>query len=843
MSEFTNFSEQAREVFSHSREEALRLGYDYIGTEHILLGIIRETNSTAVRILQNLGIDLRALRRAVEQYATSRNAYSSNIANIPLTKQSEKVIKASYLEASLFNIKVVYSEHILLALLKENEHIAANILNNFDITYDKVYEEITYLYKQENIPHKKHDFQNKAAETNDPMEETRYNPEKKVDKNSKTPVLDNFGRDLTKAAEEGKLDPIIGREKEIERVAQVLSRRKKNNPVLIGEPGVGKTAIAEGLALRIVQKKVSRILFNKRVVTLDLASLVAGTKYRGQFEERMKAIMTELEKAPNVILFIDELHTIVGAGGASGSLDASNMFKPALARGEIQCIGATTLDEYRQYIEKDGALDRRFQKIMVEPTSIEETFQILNNIKQKYEDHHNVIYTPEAIDACVKLSERYITDRFLPDKAIDVLDESGSRVHLSNIQVPKEIEEIEKQIEEIKEKKTQVVKSQRFEEAAKLRDEEKKLLEALERAKLKWEEDSKNLRHTVTEENVAEVVAMMTGIPVTKVATAESEKLLNMANELKGKIIGQDEAVIKLSKAIQRTRAGLKDPKKPIGSFLFLGPTGIGKTELAKELARYLFDTEDALIRIDMSEYMEKFAVSRLVGAPPGYVGYEEGGQLTEKVRRKPFSVVLLDEIEKAHPDVFNILLQVLDDGILTDSMGRKVDFKNTVIIMTSNVGARELKNFGKSVGFTTEDKEKEAQQDNVKRTIQNALRKVFAPEFLNRVDDAIVFNPLEKEHIIQIIDLALAKMFARLEALNYKIEVTYSVKEFLAEKGYDPQYGARPLNRAIQKYLEDPIAEEILKSNLKEGDLLKVDYEKGAEAVTVSVIRKEEVV
>lgn len=843
MSEFTNFSEQAREVFSYSREEALRLGYDHIGTEHILLGIIRETNSIAARILQNLGVDLRALRRTVEQYATSRNAYSSNIANIPLTKQSEKVIKASYLEASLFNMKVVYSEHILLALLKENEHIAANILNNFDITYDKVYEEITYLYKQENIPHKNHDFQNKASETNDPMEETRYNPEKKVDKNSKTPVLDNFGRDLTKAAEEGKLDPIIGREKEIERVAQVLSRRKKNNPVLIGEPGVGKTAIAEGLALRIVQKKVSRILFNKRVVTLDLASLVAGTKYRGQFEERMKAIMTELEKAPNVILFIDELHTIVGAGGASGSLDASNMFKPALARGEIQCIGATTLDEYRQYIEKDGALDRRFQKIMVEPTSIEETFQILNNIKQKYEDHHNVIYTPEAIDACVKLSERYITDRFLPDKAIDVLDESGSRVHLSNIQVPKEIEEIEKQIEEIKEKKTQVVKSQRFEEAAKLRDEEKKLLEALEKAKLKWEEDSKNLRHTVTEESVAEVVAMMTGIPVTKVATAESEKLLNMANELKGKIIGQDEAVIKLSKAIQRTRAGLKDPKKPIGSFLFLGPTGIGKTELAKELARYLFDTEDALIRIDMSEYMEKFAVSRLVGAPPGYVGYEEGGQLTEKVRRKPFSVVLLDEIEKAHPDVFNILLQVLDDGILTDSMGRKVDFKNTVIIMTSNVGARELKNFGKSVGFTAEDKEKEAQQDNVKRTIQNALRKVFAPEFLNRVDDAIVFNPLEKEHIIQIIDLALAKMFARLEALNYKIEVTYSVKEFLAEKGYDPQYGARPLNRAIQKYLEDPIAEEILKSNLKEGDLLKVDYEKGAEAVTVSVIRKEEVV
>ncbi len=842
MSEFTNFSEQAREVFGYSREEALRLGYDHIGTEHILLGIIRETNSIAARILQNLGVDLRALRRSIEQYATNRNVYFSNITNIPLTKQSEKVIKTSYMEATALNMKMVYTEHILLALLKESEHIAINILHNFEVTYDKVYEELTYIYKQENIPYKNYDFQNKT-ETNDPMEETRYNPEKKTDKNSKTPVLDNFGRDLTKAAEEGKLDPIIGREKEIERVAQVLSRRKKNNPVLIGEPGVGKTAIAEGLALRIVQKKVSRILFNKRVVTLDLASLVAGTKYRGQFEERMKAIMTELEKAPNVILFIDELHTIVGAGGASGSLDASNMFKPALARGEIQCIGATTLDEYRQYIEKDGALDRRFQKIMVEPATIDETLQILNNIKQKYEDHHNVIYTPEAIEACVKLSERYITDRFLPDKAIDVLDESGSRVHLSNIHVPKEIEEIEKQIEEIKEKKTQVVKSQRFEEAAKLRDEEKKLLEALEKAKLKWEEDTKNLRHTVTEENVAEVVAMMTGIPVTKVATAESQKLLNMANELKGKIIGQDEAVIKLSKAIQRTRAGLKDPKKPIGSFLFLGPTGVGKTELAKELARYLFDTEDALIRIDMSEYMEKFAVSRLVGAPPGYVGYEEGGQLTEKVRRKPFSVVLLDEIEKAHPDVFNILLQVLDDGILTDSMGRKVDFKNTVIIMTSNVGARELKNFGKSIGFTAEDKEKEAQQDNVKRTIQNALRKVFAPEFLNRVDDAIVFNPLQKEHIIQIIDLALAKMFARMEALNYKIQVTYSVKEFLAEKGYDPQYGARPLNRAIQKYLEDPIAEEILKSNLKEGDLLKVDYQKDAESVTVSVIRKEELV
>lgn len=842
MSEFTNFSEQAREVFNFSREEALRLGYDHIGTEHILLGIIRETNSIATRILQNLGVDLRTLRRSIEQYATHRSAYSSNITNIPLTKQSEKIIKTSYLEAVALNMKVVYAEHILLALLKESDHIALNVLHRFEVTYDKVYEEVTYIYKQDNILHKNYDFQNKASETNDPMEETRYNPEKKVDKNSKTPVLDNFGRDLTKAAEEGKLDPIIGREKEIERVAQVLSRRKKNNPVLIGEPGVGKTAIAEGLALRIVQKKVSRILFNKRVVTLDLASLVAGTKYRGQFEERMKAIMTELEKAPNVILFIDELHTIVGAGGASGSLDASNMFKPALARGEIQCIGATTLDEYRQYIEKDGALDRRFQKIMVEPATVEETLQILNNIKQKYEDHHNVIYTPEAIEACVKLSERYITDRFLPDKAIDVLDESGSRVHLANIQVPKEIEEIEKQIEEIKEKKTQVVKSQRFEEAAKLRDEEKKLIEALEKAKLKWEEDSKNIRHTVTEDNVAEVVAMMTGIPVTKVATAESQKLLNMANELKGKIIGQDEAVIKLSKAIQRTRAGLKDPKKPIGSFLFLGPTGVGKTELAKELARYLFDTEDALIRIDMSEYMEKFAVSRLVGAPPGYVGYEEGGQLTEKVRRKPFSVVLLDEIEKAHPDVFNILLQVLDDGILTDSMGRKVDFKNTVIIMTSNVGARELKNFGKSIGFTAEDKEKEVQQDNVKRTIQNALRKVFAPEFLNRIDDAIVFNPLEKEHIIQIIDLALAKMFARLEGLNYKIEVTYAVKEFLAEKGYDPQYGARPLNRAIQKYLEDPIAEEILKSNLKEGDLLKVDYESGAEGVTVSVIRKEEV-
>ncbi len=641
-------------------------------------------------------------------------------------------------------------------------------------------------------------------------------------------------------AEDDKLDPIVGREKEIERVAQILSRRKKNNPILIGEPGVGKTAIAEGLALKIVQKKVSRVLFGKRVVTLDLASLVAGTKYRGQFEERMKAVMNELEKSPEVILFIDELHTIVGAGGASGSLDASNMFKPALSRGEIQCIGATTLDEYRQYIEKDGALARRFQVVMVDATTPEETIQILNNIKERYEDHHHVTYTQEAIDGCVKLSDRYISDRFLPDKAIDVLDEAGARVHINNIHVPDHIVKLEDSIENIKKEKNRVVKSQKYEEAAQLRDKEKKLIEQLETAKNKWEEETKTKRYIVSEENVAEVIGMMTGIPTKRIAQNESNKLLGMAQELQNKVIGQEEAIRKLVKAIQRTRVGLKDPKKPIGSFVFLGPTGVGKTELAKVLSLYLFDKDDSLIRIDMSEYMEKFSVSRLVGAPPGYVGYEEGGQLTEKVRRKPYSVVLLDEIEKAHPDVFNILLQILDDGILTDGLGRRVDFRNTIIIMTSNIGVRDLKDFGAGIGFST--KAKEASIDELmKSTIQSALKKTFSPEFLNRLDDVIVFNNLGKEHIHLIIDLTLDKLFSRIKALGYAVELTDKAKDFLSEKGYDPQYGARPLNRAIQKYLEDPVAEEILKGDIADGDIILADYEGTGENLTLKVKKKKE--
>jgi ATP-dependent Clp protease ATP-binding subunit ClpC len=627
-------------------------------------------------------------------------------------------------------------------------------------------------------------------------------------------------------AEEDKLDPIIGREKEIERVAQILSRRKKNNPILIGEPGVGKTAIAEGLALRIIQKKVSRVLFNKRVVTLDLASLVAGTKYRGQFEERMKAVMNELEKSPNVILFIDELHTIVGAGGASGSLDASNMFKPALARGEIQCIGATTLDEYRQYIEKDGALARRFQMVMVDATSPEETIQILENIKDKYEDHHNVIYTPEAINACVNLSDRYISDRFLPDKAIDILDEAGARVHIKNIHVPENILKLEDEVEKIKVEKNRVVKSQKYEEAAQLRDKEKKLLEQLENAKAKWEEESKTKRYAVEEDNVAEVIAMMTGIPARRIAQNEGAKLLNMGEELKGKVVGQDEAIKKLTKAIQRTRVGLKDPKKPIGSFVFLGPTGVGKTELAKMLATYLFDKDDSLVRIDMSEYMEKFSVSRLVGAPPGYVGYEEGGQLTEKVRRKPYSVVLLDEIEKAHPDVFN-------------GLGRRVDFRNTIIIMTSNIGVRDLKDFGAGIGFASKAKE-ENMDEVMKSTIQNALKKAFSPEFLNRLDDVVIFNSLNKEHIHKIIDISLTKLFARITDLGYTIELSEKAKDFLSEKGYDKQYGARPLNRAIQKYLEDALAEEILKGELSEGDVILADYSGQGEELEIKVNKKE---
>ena len=837
------FSNRVKEVISLSREEALRLGHDYIGTEHLLLGMIREGEGVAVSILKKLGIPMDELRAAIERAVKgTANHNVKNMANIPLTRQSEKVLKITYLEAKIFKSQLIGTEHLLLSILRDEDNIATQILNKFEVNYDSIKEMLEMQSDSSSTPKARaeaEDGDEDGSKLFGSSSSSGGGANKPGAEKSRTPVLDNFGRDLTKMAEDDKLDPIIGREKEIERVAQILSRRKKNNPILIGEPGVGKTAIAEGLALRIVQKKVSRILFNKRVVTLDLASLVAGTKYRGQFEERMKAVMNELEKSPNVILFIDELHTIVGAGGASGSLDASNMFKPALARGEIQCIGATTLDEYRQYIEKDGALARRFQMVMVDATSPEETIQILNNIKDKYEDHHNVIYTDAAIEGCVKLSDRYISDRFLPDKAIDVLDEAGARVHIMNINVPEDILRLESEVENIKAEKNRVVKSQKYEEAAQLRDKEKKLLEQLDEAKVKWEDESKTKRFTVDEEHVAEVIAMMTGIPAKRIGQKEGNKLLNMGEELKGRVIGQEEAIKKLTKAIQRTRVGLKDPKKPIGSFIFLGPTGVGKTELAKTLATYLFDKEDSLIRIDMSEYMEKFSVSRLVGAPPGYVGYEEGGQLTEKVRRKPYSVVLLDEIEKAHPDVFNILLQVLDDGILTDGLGRRVDFRNTIIIMTSNIGVRDLKDFGAGIGFANR-----AKADNLdeimKSTIQSALKKAFSPEFLNRLDDVVVFNSLSKEDIFKIIDISLGKLFHRITDLGYKIELTEKAKDFLANKGYDQQYGARPLNRAIQKYLEDAIAEEILKGDLSEGDVITADYVEEATELSLSVTKKE---
>lgn len=835
------FSPRVKDVISYSREEALRLGHDYIGTEHLLLGLIREGDGMAIKILKGLGVDTARLRKSVEDSVKGTSSTTVNLGNIPLTKQAEKVLKITYLEAKIFKSDIIGTEHLLLSILRDEDNIASQILQQYNVNYD--------IFKAE-VENNKEGFRDEApgspAGDDDFREEESFSQPKKVsDIKSKTPVLDNFGRDLTRAAEDGKLDPIVGREKEIERVSQILSRRKKNNPILIGEPGVGKSAIAEGLALRIVQRKVSRVLFNKRVVTLDLASLVAGTKYRGQFEERMKAVMNELEKSPDVILFIDEIHTIVGAGGASGSLDASNMFKPALARGEIQCIGATTLDEYRQYIEKDGALDRRFQKVMVEPATPVETIEILNRIKEKYEEHHGVTYTDEAINACVSLTTRYITDRFLPDKAIDALDESGSRVHLTNIHVPQNIIDVEQKIEEIKIEKNKVVRSQKYEEAAKLRDTEKNLLEELEKAKSEWEAETKTKRYTVTEDNVAEVVSMMTGIPVQRVGQTDSIKLLGMFDAINTRVIGQEDAVKKLTKAIQRTRAGLKDPKKPIGSFIFLGPTGVGKTELAKELARFMFDTEDALIQVDMSEYMEKFAVSRLVGAPPGYVGYEEGGQLTEKVRRKPYAVVLLDEIEKAHPDVFNILLQVLDEGQLTDSLGRKVDFRNTIIIMTSNIGARQLKDFGQGVGFSTVAKSSQA--DTYSRgVIENALKRAFAPEFLNRVDDVVVFNSLTKEDIFKIIDIELKALFDRIQGLGYEIKLTEAAKDFIAEKGYDSNFGARPLKRAIQKHLEDPIAEEILKGELAEGDTMEVDYDKEKEEIRIiskakTVKRKKE--
>ncbi len=830
------FSPRVKDVITFSREEALRLGHDFIGTEHLLLGLIREGEGLAIKILKDLEIDPVELRKTVEGSIKGTTSTIKNLNNIPLTKQAEKALKITFLEAKLFKSEVIGTEHLLLSILKDDDNVAAQILNKHGITYDTFKEEVEGAVPDvtaEATQNSDDDPYEKGDESGGNFGATK----KPTDPKSKTPVLDNFGRDLTKAAEEGKLDPIVGREKEIERVSQILSRRKKNNPILIGEPGVGKSAIAEGLALRIVQRKVSRVLFNKRIVTLDLASLVAGTKYRGQFEERMKAVMNELEKSPDVILFIDEIHTIIGAGGASGSLDASNMFKPALARGEIQCIGATTLDEYRQYIEKDGALDRRFQRVLVEPTSIDETIEILNNIKDKYEEHHNVTYTPEAIKACVTLTARYITDRFLPDKAIDALDESGSRVHISNIHVPQNIIDVEAKIADIKVEKNKVVRSQKYEEAARLRDTEKSLLEQLDAAKKAWEEDTKTQRFEVTESNVSDVVSMMTGIPVNRIAQSEINRLVNMPELIQGKVIGQEDAIKKVVKAIQRNRAGLKDPNKPIGTFIFLGPTGVGKTELAKVIAKYLFDSDDALIRIDMSEYMEKFAISRLVGAPPGYVGYEEGGQLTEKVRRKPYSVVLLDEIEKAHPDVFNILLQVLDDGQLTDSLGRKVDFKNTIVIMTSNIGSRQLKDFGAGVGFNTNAKQSRS-DDNARSVIEGALKKSFSPEFLNRIDDVVIFGSLTREDIHKIIDLELVHLFKRITDIGYVLKLTDEAKDFIADKGFDPNFGARPLKRAIQKYLEDPLAEEIIKGTLVEGDTLEIALDIEESILKINVVK-----
>lgn len=829
----SQFSQKIKDILSYSKEEAIRLGNGYVGPEHFFLGILKDGEGIAINILSEL-VDLNEIKSIIENALYTENKDFSNVKDIPLLKSAEKVLKMVFLEARSLKDETISTGHLLLAILRDENNLVSKILNDNSIDYAMVRNAIEMRQPKDSA-----DYGDEDDERGSPFgsfgKGSGSQSAQQAKTNSDTPVLDNFGIDLTKAAEEGKLDPIVGREREIERLAQILSRRKKNNPILIGEPGVGKSAIAEGLALRIVQRKVSRVLFNKRVVALDLASIVAGTKYRGQFEERMKAILNELQRNPNVILFIDEIHTIVGAGGATGSLDAANMLKPALARGEIQCIGATTLDEYRQHIEKDGALERRFQKVMVEPTTIEETLEILNNIKERYEEHHNVIFTPEAIDACVRLTARYITDRHLPDKAIDAMDEAGSRVHITNIVVPERIIELEKEIEETKKEKLKSVKNQNFERAASFRDKEKELLDKLDIEKQKWETELSKNRIVVDADKVAEVVAMMTGVPVQRIAQAEGTRLLKMAEELKGSVIGQDEAIEKVVRAIQRNRAGLKDPNKPIGTFIFLGPTGVGKTQLAKVLAKYLFESYDNLIRIDMSEYMEKFSISRLIGAPPGYVGYEEGGQLTEKVRRRPYSVVLLDEIEKAHPDVFHLLLQVLDEGILTDSLGRRVDFKNTIIIMTSNIGTRQLKDFGQGIGFTTSAKAAQA-NDYVKGVIQNALKKTFAPEFLNRIDDVVLFNPLNKEHISKIIDIELKGLYDRIFSMGYNIVFTDEAKDFIIERGYDTQFGARPLKRAIQKYLEDPMAEVIIKSIMNEGDTIIIGFDKEKEEIKIDI-------
>ena len=834
MDSHSNFSNRVRDVISYSRDEAIRLGHDYIGTEHLLLGIVREGEGVAVRVLRNLGCNLQKLKKVIENTVRAGGG-TLTVGNLPLTKQTEKVLRITYLEAKLYKSDVIGTEHLLLSLLRDDDNIAAQILrDSFSITYESMRAELDTILTGK--PSSTTVSKDKASKSRGYSGRARQGSQDK----SKTPVLDNFGRDLTRLADKGQLDPVIGRHKEIERVAQVLSRRKKNNPVLIGEPGVGKTAIAEGLAMRITQRKVSRVLHEKRIVTLDLAALVAGTKYRGQFEERLKAVMTELEKSPEIVLFIDEIHTIVGAGSASGSLDASNMFKPALARGELQCIGATTLDEYRQYVEKDGALDRRFQKIVVDPSTPEETLDILLQSKDRYEDHHSVTYEKEAVELAVTLSERYITDRHLPDKAIDVIDEAGARVHLANIHVPEKIIKIETEIQKIREDKSAVVKNQNFEEAARLRDMEEKLRGQLAEEKRAWEDSIGDKRHSVTIEDVTTTVSMMTGIPLERLSKPEQKKLLEMEAALQKRVIGQDEPISKLSRAIRRTRAGLKDPSKPIGSFIFLGPTGVGKTELAKVLTEYLFESADALIRVDMSEYMEKFSVSRLVGAPPGYVGYDEGGQLTEKVRRKPFAVVLLDEIEKAHPDVFNILLQVLDDGVLTDGTGRRIDFRNTVIIMTSNIGARGIRNANGGLGFSqsSEDFDYKA----MKATVETELKNVFNPEFLNRIDDVIVFHSLEKSHIHQIIDLLSEELLSRARGLGITIDVQDSAKNFLVEQGYDVKFGARPLKRALQQYLEDPLAEAILGQGLGEGDQIIVSHASEAEDLFLEISKQEKV-
>ncbi|MDA9977476.1 ATP-dependent Clp protease ATP-binding subunit [Flavobacteriaceae bacterium] len=829
-----NFSSRVKDVITYSKEEALRLGHDFIGTEHLLLGMLRDGGGKAINILNSLEIDLDYLRKKVEILSPPNpiNDFNQNHKkNLHLTRQAERALKTTFLEAKLFQGKSINTAHLLLCILRNENDPTTKLLIKLQLDYESVKEQFKYMLTELNDDFSSspsaETFPDDSKDNEDPIEENPFTikTESKSKVKSKTPVLDNFGRDLTSLAIAEKLDPVIGREKEIERVSQILSRRKKNNPLLIGEPGVGKSAIAEGLALRIIQKKVSRILYNKRVVTLDLASIVAGTKYRGQFEERMKAVMNEIEKNDDIILFIDEIHTIVGAGGATGSLDASNMFKPALARGEIQCIGATTLDEYRQYIEKDGALERRFQKIIVDPTTVEETLEILRNIKDQYESHHNVNFTDKALEACVKLTDRYISDRFFPDKAIDAMDEAGSRVHITNMDVPKNIVSLEISLEEVRDKKNAVVKKQKYEEAAKLRDDEKRIEKELIQAQEKWQEKLKLHRETVNESDISEVVSMITGIPVNKIAKAELKELNNLNKIISDKVIGQNEAVNKVVKAIQRNRAGIKDPNKPIGSFIFLGQTGVGKTQLAKILSSELFSSSDSLIRIDMSEYMEKFAVSRLIGAPPGYVGYEEGGQLTEKVRRKPYSVILLDEVEKAHPDIFNMLLQVLDEGSLTDSLGRKVDFKNTVIIMTSNLGARQVKDFGNGVGFGTESM-KSQESKNIKNTIEKSLKKAFSPEFLNRVDEIVIFNSLEKEDLKKIISIELDKLKNRLKDLGYSLKISSKALSFLCEKGFDKKYGARPLKRAIQNYVEDLIAEEIVKSKIKEGSSIKIDHD-----------------